>query len=276
MLPTALRTCFLATLLLMDGIFTEMYSNCTTKHDLKGRIYKNKKKKKKKKILHALMKELQLAPFELQSATDVLLSGCSAGGQSIVVNADLLASLLPSSVKNVKALADAGWLMPVPPLAQQVTSIEQQLQAGIVYWNGTVNSGCSQTHSKSPWLCYLSTIGAYYVSTSILIQTSQQDQFQLGYNCQCAPPFNAQQTNFAQRLRQSFVSTLTLFSEWNHMKNSVFSPACWSHCITENDQMYRFVVQGTTFAQGVSAWFTYGASFSSIDNCQSWNCTQNC
>ena len=45
--------------------------------------------------------------FGLNQAKEVVFSGCSAGGQGVVVNADYVESLLPSGVM-YGALADAG------------------------------------------------------------------------------------------------------------------------------------------------------------------------
>jgi len=60
-------------------------------------------------ILDAVLDDL-LARRGLEQATDVVLSGCSAGGLAIYLNADHVASKLPSGAK-FRAIADSGYFL---------------------------------------------------------------------------------------------------------------------------------------------------------------------
>ena len=60
-------------------------------------------------ILDAVLDDL-LARRGLKQATDVVLSGCSAGGLAIYLNADHVASKLPSGAK-FRAIADSGYFL---------------------------------------------------------------------------------------------------------------------------------------------------------------------
>jgi hypothetical protein len=61
-------------------------------------------------VLHAWLEELEVLGGLKSSATDVVLTGTSAGGMATYIHADLVRSLVPQSASFVAA-PDAGYFM---------------------------------------------------------------------------------------------------------------------------------------------------------------------
>lgn len=65
-----------------------------------------------KRILHAVLLDL-LSGRGMAAATDVVLTGCSAGGLAVFLNADYVAEHLPTSARLV-AVPDSGYFFTPP------------------------------------------------------------------------------------------------------------------------------------------------------------------
>jgi len=164
--------------------------------------------------------------------------------------------------------------MNVKPLPNDIVSVEDQVKSGIQLWNGMPNQECMLSNPGNEWMCYISPYAYPHINSPILIHTEQYDSFQLPYNCGCSPPFNtSSEWNFADDLRQTFNASLREIK----YPNSVFSPACFSHCYLESSSFYTTAIDGYQFKDVLGNWLydRPGVKYA-IDDCVGWDCSQNC
>jgi hypothetical protein len=118
-----------------------------------------------------------------------------------------------------------------------------------------------------------SPVAAQYIKTPTLVQAMQYDTFQLPYQC-CAPPFNhTGEAAWRDMLRKSFQITM----EGSPL--SSYSPACWSHCMTEDSNLWQSIMlNGKTLGQVLESWIMdpEHKRVSLIDRCNGFNCSEGC
>lgn len=212
----------------------------------------------------------------LKAAQEVLFSGCSAGGQGLLYNldfaADLLADLTPPGLR-IKGFADSGWMMNFPSVPNPRTEIHTQFRLGWDLWKPRT-SACSLVNPVNPYDCFFSPTYIGYLTTPVLIQSSAYDAFQIPYDC-CSPPFNSPSS---QGLSSQLASaTRTAMHRLIHHPHSVYSPSCFTHCLSEGRQFTSLQVMGTSLATKLTNWFfdripDIGPI---IDDC-GFNCSTRC
>jgi hypothetical protein len=113
-----------------------------------------------------------LAP-KLSTATDIVLSGCSAGAMRIIAHLDALRAMLPSAAK-VVGYADSGFFMDVDAF----TSSKKYLITG---HNGTAlfSPKCVRDHSAQPHKCLVASVASAYLETPLFAFQSRYDFDQL-------------------------------------------------------------------------------------------------
>ncbi len=76
----------------------------------------------------------------LATASQVLISGCSAGGVAVIANLDYVVSMLPAlEGRVVKGHSDAGWMMDATPMIPLPIDLAQILILGQPFWGGVPN-----------------------------------------------------------------------------------------------------------------------------------------
>ena len=101
----------------------------------------------------------------------VLLSGVSAGGISVLINADRLAADLPEA--KVLALVDAGFLPDVAPLTGP--SILAQFQTALPFWKGMPDDSCVAKNATLAARCYLAQYVQPEMTTPLFFGQSLED-----------------------------------------------------------------------------------------------------
>jgi hypothetical protein len=210
------------------------------------------------------------------SPQEVLFSGCSAGGQGLLYNVDhvsqLLSQLVPSGV-TVKGFADSGWMMNLPSIRNPTTEIHTQFKAGWKLWQPR-ESDCSIVNPVDPYHCFFSPNIISYITTPTLIQSSAYDAFQVPYDC-CSPPFTDPS---AQWMSQAIArATRNAMHDLIHPPHSVYSPSCFTHCLSEGTSFSKVQIDGTSLATKLSNWyFTRLPDLGPmIDDC-GFNCSTHC
>ncbi|GJP51865.1 hypothetical protein CLOM_g10994 [Closterium sp. NIES-68] len=118
------------------------------------------------RIMKAVLSDL-MDQRGLKSATQVLLSGCSAGGQAVVMLCDQVETLLPSAT--VKCLMDGGFFLDARDrndklrfrsLVQRIASLHQ----------ATGNARCGRAHEdEEKWRCFFPQYSLGYVASTIFV-----------------------------------------------------------------------------------------------------------
>lgn len=101
--------------------------------------------------------------------TEVILSGGSAGGTSVFLSLDWVASFLPSSIKLVGA-PDAGYFVDAPVWNQPSNfAFRNEFIAADAFWqstaSGSLNHACLAAFKTEPWRCFFPENHTPYVKT---------------------------------------------------------------------------------------------------------------
>lgn len=115
----------------------------------------------------------------MSKATEVILSGGSAGGLAVFYNLDHLVTLLPSSVR-VTGFPDAGFFMDAP-------NYVADFQGADPVWNvtgsGGTNANCLAAYpAAEAWKCLLAPFILEHIQADIYIMNSAYDAWQIGNN----------------------------------------------------------------------------------------------
>jgi O-palmitoleoyl-L-serine hydrolase len=236
-----------------------------------------------KQIIRSVLVELANR-YSLLAADKVLFSGCSAGGQGVVNEADFARRVLfdelgapPSTV--FKAFADAGWIQALEPINEGSTPILTQFRDGIELWRGVPNEQCVAANPSMPELCYITQYAYAHIATPLFVQSEQYDQFQVPFDC-CNPPFTTwQHADYVAMMRVAFVAGMSEIRE----PDGCFSAACFHHCSSEDSTFtsIRIVTaNAASYSLGdcLSSWFVGDANAPHrlIDRCTTFDCSQNC
>ena len=133
----------------------------------------------------------------LGTATDVILSGGSAGATSTYLALDFVPSLFSSNVRLVGA-PDAGFFLDAYNVAQNSMWYRTCFQAADPLWNSTgsnsLNSNCLKMYSNETWKCFLQQYNAINIETPYIILNSAYDMWQILNDLQlgCVPSMNGQ------------------------------------------------------------------------------------
>lgn len=212
----------------------------------------------------------------MKKSQEILFSGCSAGGQGLLYNLDFVAGLLADITPlglRIKGFADSGWMMNLPSKPNPASEVHTQFRRGWDLWKPRA-SACSVVNPIDPSTCFFSPNYISYLETPVLIQSSSYDAFQIPYDC-CSPPF---QSPSSQSLSAQIAdATRTAMGRLIHAPHSVYSPSCFTHCLSEGRLFTSVQVFGTTLATKLSNWFfdKIPAIGPLLDDC-GFNCSTHC
>ena len=182
----------------------------------------------------------------LADATQVLITGGSAGGLAVYLHADHIAGRLPSSIK-VKAHADGGFFLDQPTL-NGVSYAREMFSRGFNdVWNSSagVNAACIAAHrGADAWKCMMAQYTLPYIKTPIYANEGLFDPWQLenlvqlsggpapgpapvlpaGQVCNAAQMVGLEE--FGEDMRGNLSAALRAGGD----QASGFAPACIVHC----------------------------------------------
>jgi hypothetical protein len=201
-------------------------------------------------------------------ASEVVVSGCSAGGLSTFLHADEWAAALPAAAK-VAAMPDSGFFADYNYTAGAGYGATMRWVYSRMNSSGGVPAACAAANAADPARC----IFAEHVSRTLRTPTfplqSRYDSWQsrnVLVNSTSAPAVNA----FGQLLQERIEGDLLASSP----SNGVFLDACYHHCGS-----WGLTIDGQTTAQAFSAWW---AALGRSGAKQEWKapgvypCTQCC
>lgn len=115
----------------------------------------------------------------MSKATEVILSGGSAGGLAVFYNLDHLVTLLPPSVR-VTGFPDAGFFMDAP---NYVADFKGADPVWNVTGSGGTNANCLAAYPASEaWKCLLAPFILEHIQADIYVMNSAYDAWQIGNN----------------------------------------------------------------------------------------------
>jgi hypothetical protein len=125
-----------------------------------------------------------LASEGMTGASDIVISGGSAGATGVYLGADAFRALVPSNIR-VVANPDAGFFLDLPRASNaSFYWYRECFHAADSVWGsiaaGTLSSKCLAAYATEPWLCYLAQYATPFIATPLYISNSAIDMWGLG------------------------------------------------------------------------------------------------
>lgn len=204
----------------------------------------------------------------LDRATDVLLSGGSAGGLSTFLHADYVKTLLPSTVKRYKAAPVSGFFLLHDSFAgEPVYPSEMEYVYNMQNSSGGVNARCAEAAASGafmPWKCIFANYSYSYTEAPIFPLNSAIDSWQMGnvfkFDKNCAKEefkhCTADQINSLNGYMSDFLRDMTSSPAFSKAGNGAFVESCLEHCGTQTEAGFDgYTIQGVTAKQALGAWW---------------------
>eukprot|EP00479_Gromia_sphaerica_P011572 TRINITY_DN576_c0_g1_i2.p1 TRINITY_DN576_c0_g1~~TRINITY_DN576_c0_g1_i2.p1 ORF type:complete len:328 (+),score=79.60 TRINITY_DN576_c0_g1_i2:307-1290(+) len=191
--------------------------------------------------------------FGLGEASEVLVSGSSAGGIGAFVNADPISEKLPDAC--VKASPQAGWYYPddLDNFQDWINGVRTPIRNQTVVWDRFLDEACVADNLDEPLRCGSISTLYPYIKTPIFMINNQYDSNQLFSQLGVPNDGSAETIDyviyFGDRFRRSVIQVL------NSSKNDgVYLTACMDHTgVTTSLQGMQ--INGVTYAQSLSDWY---------------------
>lgn len=175
----------------------------------------------------------------LNSATDIVIAGCSAGALSVILHIDYIKeNFLPNNAKIV-ALPDSGFFLDYKGFNKNYTKNMQWVFENMNS-SGGVNQKCIEFYPLEKWKCFFAEYTIPFINTSIFMLQSKYDSWQLGeilgeINCGYVNAFGHE---MLKRLENSLLK---------NENNSGFISSCTSHCGGWNTIRIESLTEEETF-----------------------------
>lgn len=203
-------------------------------------------------ILDAEIKSI-LTDRGMDKATDVIISGCSAGGLATFLHCDYWASNIASATNNaakVACMPDSGFFLDEdrgPKYGSNMRNVYDFQQSSAT----GLNADCVAAHQKTGDAnkCILAQWSSQHIKTPTFPLQSQYDAWQTGNVMGGGDP--ATQNEFGKNCTALVVSNLL-----NQPQHGVFLDSCHHHCGNWDSSMIDGVLSGAA----LQTWYTKGAA----------------
>ncbi|KAK9807851.1 hypothetical protein WJX72_011324 [[Myrmecia] bisecta] len=156
----------------------------------------------------------------LAAATDVLVSGDSAGGVAALNNAAFIHDIVAPrahGIQRFKAFIDAGWFLDVPNYSGNpgAFSFRKCAQSLVTNYNASFDRSCTAHFPDEPWRCFHAQYAWRHVKFPVLFHEFLYDSANLGFDT-CYKQADVE--DFRHRLRA--IDTLPWSGDTGHVKIS--------------------------------------------------------
>eukprot|EP00936_MAST-01D_sp_MAST-1D-sp1_P002677 g2677.t1 len=192
---------------------------------------------------NAMISYLQLS-LGMDTATEVILSGGSAGGLAVLYNLDHLATLLPVGVR-LTGFPDAGFFLDGARASDGAHAYRDSFIGADPVWNvtgsGGTNVAClAAQKAGEEWRCLMAPYLVPFIKTPLYIMNSAYDAWQmrniLDTPCVPAPdqaPCTAVQNATLRAYHDQFVAAVKVVTD-GKPSNGVFVDSCYVHAQNVN------------------------------------------
>jgi len=195
-----------------------------------------------KAILDAIIYDL-LNNRNMNAATDVVISGCSAGGLATFLHVDYWSKFLTVQGTKVRGMPDSGWFAdyndPVMRYHDNLVWVFEQNNS-----TSGVNQKCIEGHQDEEWRCIFAEHTAPFLTTPVFPLQSRFDSWQTAYDLN---------SNDVAKINE-FGSNMTTVIFDNLLANpmhGIFLDSCYHHC----GSWGSIVIDGLNQAQAFQAWY---------------------
>lgn len=213
-----------------------------------------------RRILGALLDELLRRGMD--KASEIILSGSSAGAISAIVHADYIQTRVRRVSKaSVRVLADAGFFLDEPSYdgTKIMRSIFRKMYT-LHNSSASLNHGCLREQKrKRKYRCFFPQYSLPFVTTPVFLVNSLYDSWQIGslsnISCICdIDTCSSAELSFIKKFRKKTLHALR--SVFDSKGTAVFVDACLVHSqCSVNDFWTRVQVHNVTIAQAFVNWY---------------------
>lgn len=221
-------------------------------------------------VLEAVLEQLFALPNGIGQATEVLLTGESAGGIGVTPNLRWLQQKLGSSVR-VTGAPIAGLYYFADPYTgpgHTTSSLadfrEPAWPSHAALWQSFVDEGCQQAHNGEAWPCVLANYSQGFIESPIFFTQSKSDQVVLTAHdwvpgdltpwASVEPYIHTWQANMTQAL-----GVVQALGESGKAKRGFFAVACFIHTTFEPDApLLPYQGRNISFSIAFDAWYNGG------------------
>ncbi|XP_030472075.1 pectin acetylesterase 8-like [Syzygium oleosum] len=216
----------------------------------------------------------------MSNAQNAVLSGCSAGGLTAILNCDRFRSLVPASAK-VKCLSDAGYFINAKDVSG-APHIETFYSEVVATHGSAKNLPTSCTSKMRPGLCFFPQNVVQQIQTPLFLINAAYDSWQIKNilapgvadphgtwrSCKldikkCSP----NQLKIMQDFRLQFLNALSAVG--TSPSRGMFIDSCYAHCQSGTQETWLRndspVVAKTSIAKAVGDWYYDRSPFQKID-----------
>jgi len=216
----------------------------------------------------------------LDTATDVLIVGDSAGAMATYYHVEEIKSLMPSSVTRFKAAPFSGVFLDRPNVINH--TFFRDILAGVIEHencSGTLNTRCLEANPDETWKCFFAEYLLDHIDTPLFVINSADDAIGvfcialgeplLGIsngtgNCSAVPGWEDCELGMQctdeqwSKIGEYAAGFREIFE--NHPKmlqdgNGLYEYDCYTHSIEAGYGWDHLVVQNVTLRDAVRAWF---------------------
>lgn len=208
-----------------------------------------------RKVMAAVIDDLRTTYGLGQKGQRVLFGGLSAGGVSVLANADRVHKQIPEA--SLFALVDAGFHPDVPPLAGP--TIVQQFQTAMAAWNGMPNEACIAKNPGMPHKCYLGQYAEPEISIPVFFGQNLKDPngaLHCGGFTLSATPTRPQ----IDWYNKTYIPTVASLLAARAPKTGAFSPCKQVHTMADGAAWTTFVLAGKSYGDDVATFQLGGAT----------------
>lgn len=220
------------------------------------------------------------------AATDVILSGCSAGGLAAFLHADYVGSLLPPSVRFSAAPGAGFFLADHPAYGGGFEYLAHyQWVAATMNVSTSVDADCVAFYAAQPgaplWRCFTAPYTLPFITTPLFVSNSLADSWQAGniMALPCDPrgkACNATELAYLDAFRGAMVEQLAPVLQAK--AHGAFLQECFVHVVLGTDTSWNGTrVQGQTMTDTFERWyFGTGAAGSAKAVDGAWGAQTTC
>lgn len=221
------------------------------------------------RIVYATIKAL-VSKYGLNNSSKILLSGGSAGARGMMVLMDeLIQNHLPSGA-HVIAFLDSPFYLDIKPFSDKFQGFQYQEQQKAKFFNvhGIISEECDKKYQgEEAWKCLYGQYRVPLIKNKYFLVASQNDWYQLFFNIGKNPPYNANETKYAERFAEITREKLIELSSDLQNTNAYYSWVCYNHDISESIVFnYYSVLSGETQKEALQSYLESAGFFENVSN----------
>jgi len=206
----------------------------------------------------------------LDQATEIIITGCSAGGLAVYLHLDWIRSQFPSHVR-IAGVSDSGFFMDLPDWNGQPAYSPLYHTVFAMQNVSFVNEDCLQANSNATYLCFFAQYTLPHIKTPLFIINPLVDSWQMSNILRlpcldssnltnCSAQELAAVANFRNQMINNFGSVLTPQSQ-----NGLFAFSCVTHCGACFDERWDYAsIHGFVMRDAVSTWYDHSPGKSKL------------